>query len=497
MAQGNTTGNTTTEELGLTGLIFNTTGTVAEEFLPALQGRNAIRVYKEMRENDPVVGAIVFAIDMLLRSVDWQVEANPDSPTSVADAEFLEQCKDDMSHTWADFVSEVMTMIVYGWSYFEIVYKIRNGPQDDNDPNAPAGSNYNDKKLGWRKFAIRSQESLERWAFDTTGGVQGLIQRPAPEYNEILIPIQKSLLFRTNTLKNNPEGRSLLRSAYRPWFFKQRIENIEGTGIERDLAGLPIAYVDPAIMRPDADPSSKAILASITRIVQNIKRDKQEGLVWPMLYDEQGHQLYDLKLLSAGGARQFDTSGIITRYNQAISMTVLADFIMLGQTSVGSFALSSDKTDLFGVALGTFLNSIADVVNQFAVKRLFTMNGLNTEQPPKIKHGDISSPDLQEVAGYILSLVQAGMPMFPDTELENHLRQIAHLPEAQELDDADVPELPEPNDDVVSTDDPAQPKEGLPGPPPTTGGSSGSSSGSSSSGNSGGGSSSGSGPSGA
>ena len=74
--------------------------------------------------------------------------------------------------------------------------------------------------------------------------------------------MEKCLLFRTQTHKNNPEGRSILRNAYRSWYFKKRIEEIEGVGIERDLAGIPIAYVDPAIMSAGATADQQAMLRS-------------------------------------------------------------------------------------------------------------------------------------------------------------------------------------------------------------------------------------------
>lgn len=445
-------------EEGMTGLIYSASGYVEEEFLPNLIGRQAIRVWREMRDNDAIIGSMLFAIDMLLRSVEWKTEENPDGQDPEGDAEFLQQCMEDMSHSWPDFVSEIMTMLPFGWSWFEIVYKARDGEQDEIDPDAPASSRFDDGKVGWRKFAIRAQESMERWVFDPQGGIQSLVQRPAPYYDERIIPIQKSLLFRTTILKNNPEGRSIFRNAYRSWFYKQRIETIEGIGVERDLAGLPVAYVDPMILKANADNDSKLLLAVIQKIVQNIKRDKNEGIVWPMAYDDTGKPLYDLKLLASGGTRQFDTNAIITRYNQQIAMTVLADFILLGHEQVGSFALSSDKTDLFAVAMGSYLDVIAGVLNRFAVPRLFRLNGMDVSNPPKIVHGDLDQPDLQEMAAYILSLVQAGMPMFPDAQLENHLRQIAHLPEVEDATD-DIPlPLPTIPDAVVDPLDPAHPQ---------------------------------------
>ena len=48
---------------------------------------------------------------------------------------------------------------------------------------------------------------------------------------------------------------------------------------------------------------------------------------------------YDLKLLSTGGRRQFDTNAIIARYDARIAMSCLADFILLGHDKVGTLAL--------------------------------------------------------------------------------------------------------------------------------------------------------------
>ena len=54
-------------------------GVIYEEFLPELRGKRGIAVYNEMSENDDIVGAILFAIEMLLRQCDWNVEPGGDS----------------------------------------------------------------------------------------------------------------------------------------------------------------------------------------------------------------------------------------------------------------------------------------------------------------------------------------------------------------------------------------------------------------------------------
>ncbi len=175
----------------------------------------------------------------------------------------------------------------------------------------------------------------------------------------VTIPIEKALLFRTTTAKASPEGRSLLRNAVRPWWFKRRIEEFEAIGIERDLAGLPVAYVPPDYLSSNATQAEKQVLAAIQQIVTSIKRNEQEGVVFPAMFDADGHRVMDLQLLSSGGSRQFDTDRIITRYDQRIAMTVLSDFLLLGHDRVGSFALGSSKIDLWTSAVESIARSIA------------------------------------------------------------------------------------------------------------------------------------------
>lgn len=410
------------QELGQTGLVKQG-GVVYEEYLRELQGTRWRKVVREMID-DPVIGAILFAVEMLLRQVEWQVEAGSDAAEDQAAAEFVEQCFVDMSHSWADTLSEILTMLPWGWAYLECVFKVRGG---DNG-NPMRRSKFTDGRIGWRKWSIRAQETLDRWEFDEGGGIQGMWQvqeAGAP----VLIPIDKALLFRTKASKGNPEGHSILRAAYRAWYFRKNIENIEGIGIERDLAGLPVAHVPPEILASSATAEQRTLLGKIKEIVTNIRRDEQEGVVWPLAYDpESGKEMFKLELLSTGGTRQFDTNAIIARYDQRITMSVLADFMLLGAGKTGSWALSADKSSLFKTALESFLSSIADVINTHGIPKLLRFNGMTVKEAPRYVPGAIGKVDLAVLVDFVERLSKSGAEMFPDTELENHLRSEANLP---------------------------------------------------------------------
>lgn len=391
-----------------------------EEFLKELQGRKGIEVYREMSENDDVIGAILFAIEMLIRQAAWDVQPGGDSQKDREAADFILGCMDDMQDTWTDTISEILSFLTFGWSAHEIVYKRRCGRS--RDPRLR--SKYDDGLIGWQKLPIRSQDTLYEWRYDNQDNLISMVQMPPPDFGLIEIPAEKLLLFRTKSRKGNPEGRSILRNAYRDWYFKRRIQEIEGIGIERDLAGFPVLTAPEGInIWDEDDPDMCAIRAAADKIVQNIRRDSLEGLVIPTGWK--------LELLSTGGRRQFDTNGIIERYDTRMAMTVLADFVFLGHQESGSWALSSDKTELFAMAIGAYLDIVCEVFNNQGIPQLIDLNGehfAGITDYPQLTHGDIENPDLEALGAFLNNVTGAGI-LIPDEGVEDYVREVSGLPE--------------------------------------------------------------------
>ena len=419
-------------EIGSSGLV-QYGGRVEEDFLRQLQGKRGYAIYREMSENHPVIGGILQAIEMLFRSVDWSVEpSDANDQRSIDEAEFIAGCMNDMSISWKDTINNVLSMLTYGFCYNEIVYKRRDGYKDDGDSSA-----YGDGRIGWRKLPVRSQDTVYEWSFDETGGIEGMTQmNPIAGTGPVFIPIEKALLFRTTTKLNNPRGRSILRSAYTSWYYQKRIQTIEAVGIERDLAGLPVAFVPPQLLSNNATSQETAALDEIKKIVRNIRRDEQEGLVFPLAYDPETKQkAYDIQLLSTGGRRQFDTNQIINRYDQKIAMSILADFILLGHEKIGTQALSVSKIELFMDTIEAWLGGIADVFNNYAIPRLLRLNGIQEDLFPTLKYSAPRDPDIGILGDYVSKLTSAGA-LLPDDGLSDYLRDVAGLPleEAEEVE---------------------------------------------------------------
>lgn len=415
--------------LGELGTAKTTSRWTEREWLRQLRGTRGLKTYREMKDNDDILGAILFAIRYLSRQVSWTIEAHDDTPQSAERAEFVHQCLfEDLNLTWSDQLSEILSMLWAGFSVFEMVYKIRGG--DVRDPTRK--SKFSDGKIGWRKWGVRPQDTLIDGAIsDAQGGLQGFRQQGISG-PPVILPIEKLLLFRTEAEGGSPFGRSIFRNCFIDWYYKKNIQQIEGIGIERDLAGYPTFQQAPPVkdgpMPPDLwnkdDPKMTEMRNLLENAVRLIKRDEQEGMVLPWWIE--------FKLVSTGSRRAFDTGAVIQRLDSRMAMTTLADFILLGSDKVGSFALSKTKTSLFSIAIDGFLDAIEAVINRFAIPQLYRVNGWPAGEACQVHAGAVEQINLEELSNYINRLTGAGVPLFPNQALEQYLLSAARLPEPTE-----------------------------------------------------------------
>lgn len=441
------------EEMGVMGAKVSH-GYVYEDFLPVLQGATGRRTLREMSDNDATVGAVLFAIEMVLRSVSWYVKSRdrdeeeelftPEdlsqhyTNTVITDEEqgiaFVKSVLfKDMEHTWDDFIGQVLTMLVYGWQYTEIVWKRRVGPFQKD---LKFKSHYSDGMVGIRKLADRSQETLDRWVVDDHGNLFGLVQQHPYGGSQVFIPIERALHFRPKLWKGSPEGRSAIRNAYRPYFFLKNLQEIEAIAEERELNGFPVIYAPGGVINGKTA-EAKTAAASYLAMVRDIKFNEQGGAVLPSdpYVDDEGKpsnvKQVELQLLNSGGSRSMDINKTIIRYQGDILRTVLADFMILGSDGKGSYALSKNKSDLFLLSLTGWLESIASVINRDLIPRLWRRNNIDPEFMPSVVPGAVAPDDLGILGKYVADLSAAGMFM-ADGETEDHLRDAAGLPERSE-----------------------------------------------------------------
>jgi hypothetical protein len=408
-------------------------GTIrADEFLPDLKGKRAIRKYREMRDNDSTIGAIMYATEQVLRDVDYYVEPANDTDEAKKEADFVKSILEDMEHSLDDHISEALSHLTFGFSIFEVVYKRRRGP------DFRAGkkySKYTDGRIGIRKLASRAQWTIERFDVDkTTGDVLGVRQEQNYGIKSIYIPANKVLHYKTTNTNNDPSGRSILRNAYSSYQYLKNLQNIEAVAVERELHGVPVGRIAAEYLSPDATSDQASVRAQMEKILRDLKFNEQGYALLPsdVYRDADGkptnQRIVDIELIASNGTRNVDIHPIVQRYQHDIARSVMAEFLMLGAGQNGSYALSKSKTDLFLRSMESYINSIFDVLNKQLVEPLWHMNGLNFDLMPKICAGDVAPHDLRELGAYLRNLNGANIDLSDQEDIVNALLANAELP---------------------------------------------------------------------
>lgn len=423
-----------TEAKGILGVSGDNThnGQIrSDEFLTELRGKKAIRKYREMRDNDSTIGAVMYATEQVLRDVDLKVAPANDSPEAQREADFVKSVLDDMDHTLDDHVAEALSCLSYGFAWFEVVYKRRVGPTERSERKR---SKYTDGRMGVRKIAMRAPWTISRFDVEQkTGDILGVYQEGSyAGSNKHYIPARKSLYYRTTSLNGDPSGRSILRNAYTSYQYLNNLQSIEAIAVERELAGIPVARIPSEYLSADATPSQAAFRQNLEQILRDVKFNEQGYIITPSdtYPDKDGSptnvRLVDVELMSSSGNRNIDIDPIVRRYQHDIARSVLSEFLMLGSQG-GSYALSKSKTDLFLRALESYVQQIVDVLNKQLVERLWELNGLDYSLMPTIKAGDVAPHDLREIAGFLRNLNGADINVADHPEVIQNLMDIAEL----------------------------------------------------------------------
>jgi len=429
-------------QIGTTGL-NQWSGFVQEDFLTKLTGLNGRRTWWEMSSNDPAVGAMLFAVDKLVRGVKWNL-IPAEHPKGEAAKELVESAMGDMDHPWEEFISEVMSMLTYGFALFEPVYKVRD-----------------DGKIGWERIPIRAQITVTEWVFDDNGRTIAAIQEAPPNYKRVELPMDRLVNFRTTSVKDNPEGISALRNSYRPWFYKKLIEDFEAIRIERNGPGLPIITYPPEWNAEGATADELRLYEELQEIGRRVRTDDQAVVMLPALFDDNNNPLVSFVFAAppSTGGKGSDTGEVIARKNMEILIPLLADFVMLGHESSGSWALADNKTKMFAVAIGAWLQNIAATINRTLYARLMDFNAIPLEATPTLEFSDIETPDIEAMAKSIAILVNATV-LNPDSTLEEHMRRLMGLPEADFDAESNPPPVVEPEEvEVVEEVEEEEPTE--------------------------------------
>lgn len=431
-------------EIGYLGLKVSS-GVAQEELKRELNFPASLTTYKQMSYH-AVIAAALALYEVMVTKVEWKVQP-PENATAeeITRSKFIAECMDDMDHSWLEFLQEIISMKTYGFAVHEKVYRRRLKTK---------GSKYNDGLIGWKRLPARSQDTIDKFLFGNEGrdviGVSQNVSLVQDSYNrfanikdqEIDLPLYKILLFRTGKNRGNPFGRSALRDCYFSWKFLTQIEEIEATGVARDLQGLPIISIPSQYMTSDASASQKAFYETAKNIARNVQINQQGGIVLPSDVDpETKTPLFKLELLGTEGKKNFNTEAIKNYHKNNILTALFSDILIMGQSTTGSYALGNLKNNLMGIAVEAILKDIQEVLNNDLIKQTYELNGWDTARLPKFIYDDFQEENLEEFSKFVQRVASVGL-LEIDRPVLNKIRSSMGV----ELYPEDTP----PQDDIMS-----------------------------------------------
>ena len=245
-----------------------------------------------------------------------------------------------------------------------------------------------------------------------------------PNASNVNIPASELTYYRLQAEGDNWTGRSLLRQAYKPWFYKSHFERLDAIGQERKAVGVPIIY-----------PPQSA---------DDVTRTKVEEVVANLHVNEVGYLMMPGPKAGTGGTDasegwwvdviKFDSSSgdtiqaSISAMKEAIAAAFLADFLELGHHQVGARATAQVQEDPFLTAVTALATEIKAPGDEL-VRRVALLNVPGIEGVPRLKFALSDAASLTEISTFAAGLIAAGA-MTVDPELEDYFRERADFPPA-------------------------------------------------------------------
>ena len=412
-------------EMGALGLqVFN--GVSNDDLKRELNWPMSIRTFKQMNAHGTINSAMTL-FDNIIGKAQWSITPPKDATEEEKrQCEILQTMMHDMEGTWSEFIRDVLSMNIFGFSVHEKVYRKRYRSN---------GSLYDDGLIGWKKLPIRAQETIEKFIFSADGndilGVKQNLSGVTDNYNrfsnridnEVVLPRSKVMLFRAGKHRGDPFGKSPLREAYLAWRFLTALEDLEATSIAKDVSGLPVLSIPPQYLSEDASPSQKAIRQYYEASMRNLQMNQQSAMILPLAYDEVSKQpLFKLELLSMDGKKAFEISKVKEYYKNSIVTSLVSDVLLQGQSQVGSFALGSLKNSMSGAAAEMMLKSIRDVIQKELIQQTYALNSWDISRMGTLDYDNLDDTDLESVSKAYQRYASTGL-LELDREVLNSVRE--------------------------------------------------------------------------
>jgi hypothetical protein len=388
-------------------------GTKFPEVVPILASKQqALRIYEEMANSDATVDISLRAAKVPVLAASFFIQEFDDKPISKDIAEFVRfNIFEGTTHSFVAVLEEALRMYDYGFSLLETVFEPREW--------APRRSGANRKRYTMlRKLAPRPATTIKEFVYDDFGGPVEVVQnaiRQNGKIEEVKIPIESLIVFTFNKKGGDLEGKSILRTAYQPWYYKKELYKIDAIGKERHAIGVPVMRLPLGYSSDDAKTAWK--------LVTNVRTNEKTGVVEPPGFEFRFEDL-------TGSA--VDVMPSIDHHDTKILLNVMAQFLLLGlqQAGGGGRATSGSHVDMFVKSLKYQANNICDAFNMYLIPKLVGYN-FDTDEFPRMRVRNIGeSKDVQMWASAISNLLSQ-QAITPDFDTEQWFREQLDMPYKQ------------------------------------------------------------------
>lgn len=361
-------------------------------------GQGGLELYDQMRRSDPIIKQSTLIITLPIIQAEWNIQEADDESEAETHANFIKDALfERMNRSFKDTLREILTYLPFGFSVFEKVFKIE------------------DNAVYLKKLAYRAQKSIMK--FEMSDHKPGITQAiTTPQTKQVDIPIQKLVVFTNEKEGENWRGISIYRSAYKPWYYKDKFEKISAIGFERHAVGVPVFKMPTNPSPTDVDKAEE--------IGKNLRANEKAYVLLPHGWEME---------IQKGETSIEESDTAIRRLNREMLSNVLAQFLDLGSGSTGSRALSSDHSDAFFKSIQAHADYIAEIFNDHIIPQLIDLNFNNVMKYPTLKATGIQKIDIAKVSKAIVDYTDKGL-LHGSIDLENFLRKTLSLPELSEDD---------------------------------------------------------------
>ena len=378
--------------------------------VPALGSRQqAARTWQKMADGDVSVDVSLRAGKTPVQGAEFFLTPFNAEPDNLVIRDFVDF---NIFHgTTAPFlhiVTDLLTAYEQGWAVMEKVFELREWVPDKKMANRG-------KYVMLRKLAPRPATTISKVTYDANGGPQSVTQQVidpnSGQSKDTDIPIEKLMILTLNKRGGDVTGRSMLRPAYKHWFYKENLYKIDAIQKERHAIGIPDVELMPGFTADDK--------AAAEELAANLRTNERAYVVRPP-----GLVVSFIRL----EGQLVDVMASAEHHDGMIMKNLLVQFLNMGlERSGGGRATASSQTDIFIKAMRYIAGLICELFNLYLIPQLVAYN-FDTDKFPKMEARGIGETrDLQQFAAGLANLAANNLITL-DTPTENWVRKQFDMP---------------------------------------------------------------------